>query len=173
MTTQIFNRMPCRRPALAGLALAGLVLAGLAAEADAASITVNGIYQESSNVTSTTPPAATACNTSVYCYVVFEPVPAGKQFIATHISCSFNISAGKVVSLTLSPQRPNGNFVERFQFLPSDVQVSNLPGSTIIVNAPIALPFNQRERPVMHILLNGQANILGTCSLSGPRTDIP
>ena len=154
--------------AISGAALAAL--SGAAGQATSLSIGQN--YQESSNVTSSLPPAAGACNDITYCYIEFKPVPMGKQLVVTQVSCELSASAGNVVSMYLGPRRPNGMAVERFQFLQSIKLPSNQPGSNMSVNNNAYQLFDQKDRPEIYMGLNAAANTTGFCTISGQMTDV-
>jgi len=153
---------------------AGLVLVMLGVGAgQTTSLSFQGNFQESSNKTSTAPPTATACNSTVFCYIEFAKVPAGKQLIVTQVSCALSVSNGnaQAVSMTLSPRRPNGNAVERFQMLIPSTMPSNQPGYNLVLNSNAYQLFGSGDRPEIHVLLNAAANIIGFCSISGQLFD--
>src|SRR5262245_34461937 len=155
---------------------AGLVLALLwAAPGHAASLTVGQNFQESSDVTSTSPPIGTACNSTSFCYIIFHKVPSGKQLIITQVSCALSVSASaaQAVSMYLGPRRPNGTAVERFQILIPSTMPSNQPGYNLVLNSNAYQLFTTSDRPEIYIGLSASADILGSCSISGQMVDVP
>ena len=155
------------RGVMAGLVLTAFGVVG----AQASSLLVGTNYQESSNKTSTAPPGGTACNNSVYCYIVFKRVPVGKQLIVTRVACQLSVSTGNVSQLNLLPQRTNGTFVERFQNLASFTRPSSTPGNFVVANEAAFALFDERDFPEIHLQLTAAANILGFCTIAGQLID--
>jgi hypothetical protein len=153
---------------------AGLALALLwTAPGHAVSLTVGDHYQESSNVTSTSPPSGSACNNTIFCFIIFNKVLTGKQLIITQVSCALSVStsAAQAVSMYLGPRRPTGTAVERFQILIPSTMPSNQPGYNLVLNSNAYQLFTTSDRPEIYIGLNASANILGFCSISGQMVD--
>jgi hypothetical protein len=146
----------------------GLLLLSVA-PGQASSLTVGQNYQESSNKTSTTPPAGTACNATTFCYIEFAKVPLGRQLVVTQVSCSLSVSnnSAEVVQMTLSPRRPGGAAVERFQMLIPSTLPSNLPGYNLVLNSNAYQLFDAGDRPEIFVSFKAGASVTGFCSISG------
>ena len=165
MTTTL---QPHRFALFAGLALATLS----AAPGHTSSLSVGQNYQESSNKTSTSPPNATGCSLT-YCYIVFNKVPTGKQLIVTQVSCSLNVSdaTADATQMFMEPQRPNGNWNERFQILIPSTMPSNLPGYNLVLNSAAYMLFTSNDRPEIYVGLKSAAQVVGFCSIAGQMVD--
>lgn len=153
--------------AFGGIALVVGVLQAVApSPVGAASITVGSNYQESSNVTSSAPPAAGACNGVSYCYLNFSKVPEGRNLLVRQVSCSLSASAGNVISMYLGVRRGQ-NSVERFQFLNSTKYPSSQPGGTVVVNENALQIYRAGDRPEIYVGYTAAANTTGFCTISG------
>jgi hypothetical protein len=148
-------------------------LAIAAAPAHAASATYGQHYQSSSNITSSSPPVASACNALTYCYIVFPKVATGKRLIVRQVSCQLSVSTGEPVSIYLGVRLSNGEAAERFQFLRPSILPSNTPGSTVVVNENAYQPYNQGQRPEIYLGLTQAANTTGFCTVAGELQDVP
>lgn len=150
--------------------LAALALATIPVQS--ASLQTGVFYQESANKTSSTPPFASACN-GVFCYIVFNKVPAGKQLAVTHVSCGLSVSSAtaEVVSMNLGGRRGT-TAIERFTTLLPSTQPSNQPGYNLVLNTEALQLYTANDRPEIFIGYNNAAATVGFCTIAGQMTDI-
>lgn len=156
-----------------GAAVLGLAAMALAAiPAQSASIQVGAFYQESSNKTSSSPPVASACN-GVFCYIIFNKVPAGKQFVVTQVSCNLSVSTttAEVVSMYLGG-RKGPAALERFTDLIPGTQKSNQPGYNLVLNSSALQLYTENDRPEIFVGYKDAASTVGFCTIAGQMTDI-
>jgi hypothetical protein len=154
---------------------AGLVALVLTATpGQAAALQLGSYYQESSNLTSNTPPTSGACNGLIYCYLEFAKVPTGKQLAVTQVSCSLSVSqsTAKPVSMYLGTRR-GINAVERFQILVPSTMPSNQPGYTLVVSAPTLQLYEAGDRPEIFVGFNNAASTTGFCTIAGQVQNAP
>ena len=132
-------------------------------------VTIGGFFQQSSNTTSVSPPTAGDCNPSSLCYFVFGKAPAGKQLLVTHVSCTVFLSTGELHSAILRIQRGNGSYVDSVQYL---VPVKTADTRYTISGSTLAL-YDQNQRPILEVQGTANAQIFGTCAVSGQIIDAP
>jgi hypothetical protein len=164
-----------RRPGFATTFAATLAALALSvSSAETASLQAGTYFQESSNVTSSAPPTAGACNGLVYCYIEFGKIPDGKQLIVTHVSCSLSVSSSTAKSVQVYLGTRKGiNAVERFQLLVPGSMPSNQPGYNLVVNAPTLQLYTEKERPEIYVGFTNATDTIGFCTIAGTLQDIP
>jgi hypothetical protein len=128
------------------------------------------MYEESSNVTSVSPPTPGSCTNSTDCVIVFSRVPQGQQLIVTRVSCRVDISAGALHWVRIFGQRPGGTFIDTSQtMLPTATTIS----SRFLVNQETLQLFEERDRPLIGLSGTQMANTSGFCTIAGRLVVLP
>jgi hypothetical protein len=148
------------------------VLAALTASSAAAQappITIDGLYQQSTDTKSLDGLSASAsCPNTQSCYYLFSRVKNKKQLIVTQISCTIPHNTGKVRFAALMPEK-NGTLQFRTQYFVPLPTTDDRVG----FSEPTLQLFDSGERPVVQVVFDEPANIFGSCTIAGRIQNAP
>jgi hypothetical protein len=147
------------------------VLAALSTSSGSAQapITIDGLYQQSTDTQSLDGIAAAAnCSNTQSCYFLFSRVKNNKQLIVTQISCTIPHNAGDVRFAALMPEK-NGNLVFRTQYFVPLPTTNDRVG----FSEPTLQLFDSGERPVVQVVFDEPVNIFGSCTIAGRIQNAP
>jgi hypothetical protein len=142
-------------------------------------ITVGGYYQQTTTLTSQDPPKVGPCNNTHFCDFIFRPVPAGKQLIATHLSCDLETEDNDIFAAYLFVQLPDGSTPLRYQFFaPTKVRSeTNDFNPHFVINSETLQLYKASERPLVIVwpTVPGEdfATITGFCTIAGQLINAP
>lgn len=161
---------------VAGGASAQQALPLLAGVAPNAATVIGGYYEETSAVTSLSPPTPATCANPgpSGCIFVFSPVPQGKQLIVTKVSCW--ITSQQTVIESVSPvlmtsQRARATPSKNGQVFKAEKTASN----DYTVSQSTLQLIDQQSRPLIEVIVSPQTGItvIGLCTIAGQLINAP
>jgi hypothetical protein len=159
-------------PRLFGACLGAVAFAALSVSSAAAQgtpITIDGIYQQSTNTQSLDGVVVSPnCANTQSCYFLFSRVKGNKRLIVTQISCTIPHNAANVRFAALMPEA-GGTLLFRTQYFVPVPTTDDRVG----FSSPTLQVFDSKERPVVEVVFDAPVNIFGSCTIAGQMKDVP
>jgi len=127
-------------------------------------VTINGVYQQTSNVTSPNGIDAGNCDNTTFCYILFQPISNQQDVIIEHVSCWGHTNNASANPSRVVFQSRRGTAL---QFRWTLLVPSKTGSFNFSAGGPVLHPLESTDRPVAYLEIDANAGIVGDCSISG------